>query len=128
MPDEARILSALSDSSGFPLLHVMAGSRLGGATHPVLQNVSNVGKVAGAQLIELTPTYIRRLRDWELVQTLGESAELKTSYEILETDDAVRRAVERVRKGGQRDVILRRTLKMSDLGRALWAACRISED
>ncbi|MDE0854634.1 MAG: Abi-alpha family protein [Nevskia sp.] len=128
VPDEARILSALSDSSGFPLLHVMAGSRLGGATHPVLQNVSNVGKVAGAQLIELTPTYIRRLRDWELVQTLGESAELKTSYEILETDDAVRRAVERVRKGGQRDVILRRTLKMSDLGRALWAACRISED
>ena len=128
VPDEARILSALSDSNGYPLLHVMAGSRLGGATHPVLQNVSNVGKVAGAQLIELTPNYIRRLRDWELVQTISESAELKTGYEILETDDAVRRTVERIRKNGQRDVILRRTLKMSDLGRALWAACRISED
>ena len=128
VPDEARILSALSDSQSYPLLHVMAGSRLGGATHPVLQNVSNVGKIAGVQLLDLTPTYIRRLRDWELVQTAPESAELKTSYEVLETDDAVRKMVERVKKNGQRDVIQRRTLKMSDLGRALWAACRISED
>ena len=128
VPDEARILSALSDSQSYPLLHVMAGSRLGGATHPVLQNVSNVGKIAGVQLLDLTPTYIRRLRDWELVQTAPESPELKTSYEVLETDDAVRKTVERVKKNGQRDVIQRRTLKMSDLGRALWAACRISED
>jgi hypothetical protein len=128
VPDEARILSALSDSTGFPLLHVMAGSRLGGATHPVLQNVSNVGKIAGAQLTELTPHYIRRLRDWDLVQTGPEAPGFKTSYEILETDDAVRKTVEQIRKSGQRDAILRRTLKMSDLGRALWAACRISED
>ena len=128
VPDEARILSALSDSQSYPLLHVMAGSRLGGATHPVLQNVSNVGKIAGVQLLDLTPTYIRRLRDWELVQTAPESPELKTSYEVLETDDAVLKTVERVKKNGQRDVIQLRTLKMSDLGRALWAACRISED
>ena len=128
VPDEARILSVLADSQSYPLLHVMAGSRLGGATHPVLQNVSNVGKIAGVQLLDLTPTYIRRLRDWELVQTAPESAELKTSYEVLETDDAVRKTMERVKKNGQRDVIQRRTLKMSDLGRALWAACRISED
>ena len=128
VPDEARILSALRDSNGFPLLHVMAGSRLGGATHPVLQNVSNVGKIAGAQLLDLVPNYIRRLRDWELVETVSETPDLKTGYEILETDDAVRKTIERIKKGGQRDVILRRTLKMSDLGRALWDACRISED
>ena len=85
-------------------------------------------RLAGVQLLDLTPVYIRRLRDWDLVQTTPESADLKTSYEILETDDAVRRTVERAKKNGQRDVIQRRTLKMSDLGRALWAACRISED
>ena len=128
VPDEARILSALADSGGYPLLHVMAGSRLGGATHPVLQNVSNVGKIAGARLIDLTPHYIRRLRDWDLVQTAPESAGLKTSYEILETDDAVRKTLDDIKKSGQRGVIQRRTLKMSDLGLALWAACRISED
>jgi hypothetical protein len=128
VPDEARILSALSDAKGYPLLHVMAGSRLGGAPHPVLQNVSNVGKIAGAQLIDLTPHYIRRLREWDLVETAAEAADLKTSYEILETDDVVRKAVERIKKSGQREVILRRMLKMSDLGRALWEACRISED
>jgi len=128
VPDEARILSALSDSTGYPLLHVMAGSRLGGATHPVLQNVSNVGKIAGVQLIDLTSNYIRRLRDWDLVQTAPESADLKISYEILETDDTVRKTLEHIKQSGQRDAILRRTLKMSDLGHALWAACRISED
>ena len=128
VPDEARILSALSDSSGYPLLHVMAGSRLGGATHPVLQNVSNVGKIAGARLIDLTPNYIRRLRDWDLVQTAPESAELKTNYEILETDDTVRKTLDDIKKSGQRGVIQRRTLKISDLGLGLWAACRISED
>ncbi len=128
VPDEARILSALSDSNGYPLLHIMAGSRLGGAVHPVLQNVSNVGKIAGVQLIDLTSNYIRRLRDWDLVQTAPEAPDLKISYEILETDDAVRKAVEHIKKSGQRESILRRTLKMSDLGRALWAACRISED
>jgi len=62
------------------------------------------------------------------VETAPETPALKTSYEILETDDAVRRTVERVKKNGQRDVIQRRTLRMSDLGRALWEACRISED
>jgi hypothetical protein len=128
VPDEARILSALSDSDGYPLLHVMAGSRLGGATHPVLQNVSNVGKIAGVQLIELTPHYIRRLREWNLVETAPEALDLKTSYEILETDDAVRKTLEHIKKSGQREAILRRILKISDLGQSLWEACRISED
>ncbi|MDR3418871.1 MAG: Abi-alpha family protein [Nevskia sp.] len=128
VPDEARILSALSDSSGHALIHVMAGPRLGMATHPVLQNFSAVGRVAGATLPELTPTYIRRLRDWDLVRTLPEDPELKTKYEILETDGEIRKLQERLKKSGQRDVLLRRTLALSEVGRALWDACRISED
>ncbi len=128
LPDEARILSALSDSSGYPLIHIMAGPRLGTGSHPVLRHLSNVGRLAGVQLVELTPVYIQRLRDLGLVETGPEDPALKVKYEILESDGEVRRLIESINKKGQRDTILRRTLKLSELGRSLWTACRISED
>lgn len=128
VPDEARILSALSDSSGFPLVHVMAGPRLGGGSHPVLRHLSNVGRLAGVKLVELSPLYIQRLRELGLVETGPEDPEFKVKYEILENDGAVRRLIEDIRKKGQREVLVRRTLRLSELGRSLWAACRISED
>jgi hypothetical protein len=127
VPDEARILSALSDTA-YPLIHLMSGNRLGGATHAVAENLSNVGRNAGAQLSELTPVYIRRLRDLGLVRTGAEDPELKVKYEILETDSDVRKMIEAIRAKGRREVTIRRTLLLSELGRALWDACRISED
>jgi hypothetical protein len=128
VPDEARILSTLSESPGHPLIHVMAGPRLGGGTHPVLRHLSNVGRLAGVKLAELSPLYIQRLRDLGLVETGPEDPASKVKYEILESDGTVRRLVENIRKKGQREVLLRRTLRLSEPGRALWAACRISED
>jgi hypothetical protein len=128
VPDEARILSALSDGTTYPLIHVMAGPRLGGATHPVLQNVSHVGKNAGARLQQRTPAYIRHLRDLELVETGPEDPAMKTRYQVLEAETEVRKLIERIKESGQRDQILRRTLKISELGKAMWDACRISKD
>jgi len=128
VPDEARIFSALSDSPGYPLVHIMAGSRLGGSPYPVLRNLSNVGRLAGVQLVELTPVYIQHLRDLGLVETGPEEPEFKVKYEILENDGEVRRLIEEIHKKGKRDVLVRRVLKLSGLGRSLWAACRISED
>lgn len=128
VPDEARILSALSDGTTYPLIHVMAGPRLGGSTHPVLQNVSHVGKNAGARLQQRTPAYIRHLRDLELVETGPEDPSMKTRYQILEAETEVRKLIERIKESGQRDQILRRTLKISELGKAMWTACRISRD
>lgn len=128
VPDEARILSALSDGTTYPLIHVMAGPRLGGATHPVLQNVSHVGKNAGARLQQRTPAYIRHLRDLELVETGPEDPAMKTRYQVLEAETEVRKLIERIKESGQRDQILRRTLKISEVGKALWSACRISKD
>ena len=128
VPDEARILLALSDSSTFPMVHLLAGPRLGAGSHPVLRNLSNVGRLAGAQMVELTPIYIQHLRDLGLVETGPEDPELKVKYEILENDGDVRRVIEGIHEKGKRHVLVRRTLKLSALGRSLWAACRISED
>ena len=127
VPDEARILSALSDAA-YPLVHLLSSNRLGGGSHTVLRDISNVGRNAGAQLAELGGIYIGRLRQLGLVQTVAEDPQLKTKYEILETDGEVRKLIEGIRARGRREVLVRRTLVLSELGRALWDACRISED
>jgi hypothetical protein len=128
VPDEARILSALSDATPYPMVHLLAGSRLGGGSHPVLRNLSNVGRMSGAQLVELTPVYIQHLRDLGLVETGPEDPAMKVKYEILENDGDVRRIIEGIHEKGRRHLLVRRTLKLSAQGCSLWAACRISED
>ena len=127
VPDEARILAALSDGSGYPLIHVMAGPKLAFGSFPMLEYVSNVGRNAGVLTPELTPAYVRHLAAWGLIETTPEDAAQTTAYEILETDDAVRRVIARVEKGGERCRIVRRTLKMSDLGLAMWRQCQVGE-
>jgi len=128
VPDEARILSALSDGSTYPLLHVMAGSRLGLSWHPVLEGVSSVGRNAGVLWPEMTHAYVQRLRGWSLVETGPEDYTQTTRYEMLETEAVVRSTLDQIKKSGQRSHVARRVLKLSDLGGRLWAASRISRD
>jgi hypothetical protein len=128
VPDEARILSALSDGSTYPLLHVMAAGRLGLAWHPMLEYVSTVGRSAGVIWPEMTYAYVQHLRALNLVDTGPEDYTQTTKYEMLETEQVVRSTLEQIKKDGQRSHISRRVLRLSDLGNRLWAACRISED
>ncbi|HET8882658.1 MAG TPA: Abi-alpha family protein [Solimonas sp.] len=128
VPDEARILAALSDGSGYPLLHVMAGPRIGLATFPILEYVSSVGRNAGVLCPELTPAYVRHLAAWGLTETAPENDAQRTQYEMLETDDGVRKAIARIEKNGERARIVRRTLRMSDLGMVIWNMCQIEPD
>lgn len=127
VPDEARILAALSDGSGYPLIHVLAGPKLSLASQPMLEYVSTVGRNAGVLTPELTPAYVRHLASWGLTETSPEDPAQRTNYEILETDDAVRRLVARIVKSGERARLMRRTLKMSDFGHALWKQCQVEE-
>ena len=128
LPDEARILSALSDGSAYPLVNLVALSKLGMVSHSVLENTSSVGRAAGVQLVEMTRGYIQRLMAAGLVETGPEDYTMTTKYEILETDDLLRKLINQMKVSGQRSQIKRRTLKISELGRNLWEACRITED
>ena len=128
VPDEARILSALSDGSTYPLIHVMAAARLGLSWHPVLECACSVGRNAGVLWPEMTHAYVQRLRGWSLVETGPEDYKQTTRYEMLETETVVRGALDEIKKGGQRSHVVRRVLKISDLGRRLWAASRVSRD
>ena len=123
VPDEARIMAALADGTRYPLVDVSHGTRLGRVMERVQRNVSSVGKAAGVTWPDAVPRYVSHLRELGLVETEPEDPALSEKYEIVETDTAVRGAIGRIREAGGTPRIVRRTLRISELGHALWAAC-----
>lgn len=118
-PDEARILSALSDGSPFPAVDVVERTGLGGNGRVVLRNASTVGKAAGVSLPDQVPGYVTRLIGLGLVDLDEEVPSLETQYEILLTDETVRDAEQHVRRAK----FVRRTIHVSRLGAQFWQAC-----
>jgi len=128
LPDQARILSAMSDGSTYPLIHVLAGSRIGLTAEPAVEWVSNIGRNAGVQWNDVTPVYLGRLRALGLVETGPEDPSQRVQYEMLETEQVVRDGIARLQKGGLKGHIVRRVLMLSALGRAFWEDGRVNED
>lgn len=120
VPDEARILASLSDGSAAALVHVE--TRIGEKRRS-LENASSVGRGAGLTVPRLTPAYVTNLLRLGLVEIGPEASELKLEYETLMADRAVRRALTDAEVGPVPARVVRRTLRLSDLGRELWAAC-----
>ena len=118
-PDEARILSALSDGSPFPAVDVVERTGLGGNGRVVLRNASTVGKAAGVSLPDQVPGYVTRLIGLGLVDLDEEVPSLETQYEILLTDETVRDAEKHVKRAK----FVRRTIHVSRLGAQFWQAC-----
>jgi hypothetical protein len=122
VPDEARIIGALSDGSASPLLHVYGRTRAGLVGEVVLENMSLIGKTANLALPHLTPTYVSHLLSMGLVESGPEDSSLKAEYEILGADTAVLRAIKRASRGPIPARIERYTLRLSGLGLELWNA------
>jgi hypothetical protein len=123
VPDQARILSALSEGIGYPLIHVEAGTRFAW-THYAVECVSSVGKNCGVQCADLTHIYVQHLRNMGLVRIEPVEHSQTMKYEILETEAVIRKVLEQLKKNGQRSRIIRHTLRISDFGERLWAACQ----
>ncbi|CAN5549686.1 Abi-alpha family protein [soil metagenome] len=119
-PDEARILAALSDGTCYPVIHVCMRGHLGTPGPAVLENASSVGRAAGVALPDAVPAYLSHLRMLGLVSVGPESALLVDGYEILLTETVVRQAE---RDAGGHSRIVRRSLRLTALGHALWDAC-----
>lgn len=122
VPDEARIISALSDGSASPLLHVYARTRAGLVGEVVLENMSLIGKTANLTLPQLTPMYVSHLLSLGLVESGPEDAALKDEYEILAADTAVLDAMKTAGRGPLPARLEKYTLRLSGLGLELWAA------
>lgn len=122
VPDEARIVSALSDGSSSPLVHVRRRSIGPQPAVAVLENMSLVGRTANLALPHLTPNYVGHLLSLGLVETGPEDPSMKAEYEILLADMAVLAAIKRASRRAMGARVERRTLRLSILGRELWAA------
>lgn len=114
-PDEARIVSTLSDGADYPVVDI-SERRTG---RVLLRNASTVGKTAGISAVEYVPVYVTRLVGLGLAELEGEKTDLSTQYEILMTDETVRKAEDLAK----RPKITRGTLRISALGMNFWLAC-----
>lgn len=122
VPDEARIVAALSDGTHYAAGDVVA-RQLGRGHRVVVANVSTVGRSSGVVTPDNVPTYVSRLRNLGLVDLLPEEESLAVQYDILATDSTVQSAeamIEARRLGSPR--LVRKTLAISPLGREFWAA------
>ena len=127
VPDEARILAALSDGSSYPLVHI-ARPGVGSYQKLVLENASSVGRAAGVALPDRVHLYVSHLRRLGLVEAGPEDHSLKDEYDILLTEPGLRAMIAAMGKGPRGARIIRRTVRMSDLGRELWEAARSAQD
>jgi hypothetical protein len=126
VPDEARIIGALSDGSASPLLNVYSRTRAGLVGEVVLENMSLIGRTAHLALPHLTPMYVSHLLSLGLVESGPEDAAMKDEYEILAADTGVLRAIKSAGRGPIPARVEKYTLRLSGLGLELWAAANSS--
>lgn len=122
VPDEARIIGALSDGSASPLVNVYARTRAGLVGEVVLENMSLIAKTANLALPQLTPMYVSHLLSLGLLETGPEDSAMKDEYEILAADITVLQAIKKASRGPIPARVEKYTLRLSGLGRELWLA------
>ncbi|MBI3227668.1 MAG: DUF4393 domain-containing protein [Mycolicibacterium cosmeticum] len=123
VPDEARILAALSDGSAYPVLHI-AEPGVGNTPSFVLKNASTIGRQSGVSLPMHTPLYLTRMLALGLVRLGPEAPSMYDEYEMLQTDNTVATALGLARRGIRGARVIRRTVHISDLGLELWEAAK----
>jgi hypothetical protein len=126
--DEARIIGALSDGSSSPLVNVYGWSAGRTQGKAVLENASLIGRTANVALPGMTPKYVTHLVTLGLVQTGPEDPGRKTDYEVLMAETMVLDAIKEGSRGPMPAKVEKRSLTLSELGRALWAAAIAEED
>ncbi|PPE72928.1 hypothetical protein C3942_16015 [Solimonas fluminis] len=126
VPDEARIISFLSDGARHAVIQLHSGTLLGSAQSRtlVMENVNAVAKNAGASLHESGHYYIGRLRRLGLIEFGPEDPQLLVQYQLIENSSEMRQTIASIEsKPRQRARITRETLRLSVTGQQLWRAC-----
>lgn len=123
VPDETRILAAVSDGSAIAICHVEATNRLGTTSTRILHNASRVGQECGVMLTASVPYYLAHLLELGLLVRGPEDKRLEDKYELLETDSNLRDMRHQIESDmGLRVRLVRETVRLSELGQRFWAA------
>lgn len=132
LPDEARILAALSDGSLYALVHVGTGPRLGPMNRIEFHNLCGIGKPALVKLRDQVPLYVDHLASLRLVRIGDEQPDLEMQYQILESDQKVLAWQKALPQSWGKAVrVQRRCLQISEFGRKFWHNCQatgVSDD
>lgn len=123
LPDEARIIAALAVGEPSPMVSVLR--RAGG--EPVLEHASLIGRTAAVTLPSLTTRYVAHLMRLGLVEAGPEDPDNAYGYELVLAERDVRAALKAGELGKVPARVVRRTLRLSALGRDFWEACRPDE-
>lgn len=125
VPDEVRILTALSDGSDIAISHLVArGGRFKNSDHRVIAFLSRVGNESGVMLADAVPHYLAHLFALGLLDGGPEDNNQTAKYEAIENGSEVRAACEKMRKDSRlKPVFIRETAHLSAFGKAFWAAC-----
>lgn len=123
LPDEARILQALADGSAVPTVSVYRR----GSSDLLLDNASLVGRTAAVTLPSRTTKYVAHLLHLGLVELGPEDKDNGVGYELVLADREVRPALNEGALGKLPARVERKTLRLSEHGRALWEATRPGE-
>jgi hypothetical protein len=123
LPDEARILAALSDGTRYPVIHV-ADPGAPSDIELVHVNASTIGRAAGVALAHQTPVYVARMIGLGLARLGPENPSMRDEYEMLLTDPGVNSALGAARRSFRNAKVLRRTLIISELGQEMWEAAK----
>ena len=99
LPDEVRILTALSDGSDIAISHLVArGGRFKNIDHRVMAFLSRVGNESGVMLADAVPHYLTHLFALGLLDGGPEDSSQTAKYEAIENGSEVRSACEKMRK------------------------------
>lgn len=120
LPDEARIIAALADGPPAPTVSVYRR----GTSEVLLSNASLVGRTAAVTLPSRTTRYVAHLLHLGLVETGPEDKGNEVGYEMVLADREVRPALKEGALGKLPARVERKTLRLSEHGRALWEATR----
>jgi hypothetical protein len=124
VPDEARILAALSDGSPYATVDVVARQLGRNNTRTVLTNASTIGRSAGVSIVDNVPTYLTRLHSFGLIEFGSPDESIAMQFDILAADSVVQAATAAIEAKHQgTPKMVRKTLTMSAFGREFWAAC-----
>lgn len=121
-PDEAMLLAALCDGSSYPLVHVTTAPKLGSG-EPVSGYISTIARRALVRVREHVPRHLRHLEALGLVEIGPEDRDEDIAYQTLEGSAEVRGLMRTHKARGRNLRCQRRTLRISDFGAELWAAC-----
>ncbi len=121
--DEARIIGALSDNESSPLVNIYPRNR----SVATLENACLIGRTANVALPQMVPQYVSHLLALGLVETVPEEPDLKADYEILSAESMVLKAIKDASRGPFPARVEKQALRLSELGRGLWAAAMQDE-